>query len=139
MEMDAVEFCGITFYDFNIFRTTILSEALVACWKEHSEQYMDSCTSAIEEFCSASSAINVSLQLEAALFCIEQISTLDQGEPRVDSSIENVMSRLINALLIKPPSLLFNPLTRERMCRFIRIVSLVTYHGFPNRLMCVAF
>jgi hypothetical protein len=123
IDLDAVDLCGVTIHDFQSFRYAVLSDALFACWTKNDEHYMDSCTSAIEEFCCSTSSIDVSLQAEAALFCIEQISWDETVESQGKLPANNVMGRLIKALRTKPPSIMSNPLTRESMCRFIHKVS----------------
>jgi hypothetical protein len=120
IDLDALDLCGVAIHDFHIFRRVVLSDALDACWARNGEYYMDSCTAAIEEFCGTTPAIDVSLQAEAALFCIEQISfDVTLGTFPTD----NVMSRLIKALLKKTPTVMSNALTRESMCRLICKVS----------------
>lgn len=124
IRLDALDLCGVTFQEFQNFRETVLSEALVVCWRGYGGHFMDSCTSAVEEFCSFSSSGNVSLQLEAALFCIEQIAK-EALDARRQFAHNEQMARLLSALPTKPPSLMANHVTRERMCRFIRKVSFV--------------
>jgi len=123
ISLDAVDISGVNFHEFQNFRSNVLKDALVVCWKTYGNHYMDSCTSAVEEFCSVSSSNGVSLQLEAALFCIEKVAddTLDSQHPFPHNG---QMKRLLAALSLKPPSLMVNPLTRERMCRFLRKVTL---------------
>jgi hypothetical protein len=125
IKLDVSDLCGVSFHDFQSFRMTVLSEALVACWKECGDHYMDSCTSAVEEFCAVLSPIDVSLQLEAALFCIEQISTVALEDDRRIVSLNDQMKRLLSVFPIKPPSLVSVPLTRERTCCLIRKVSFI--------------
>jgi hypothetical protein len=125
IDLDAVDLCGVTLQDIQIFRLTVLSDTLFAYWTKNGEHYMDSCTSAIEEFCCTTSSIDVSLQAEAALFCIERISWDTSEELQETFPANNVMRRLVKALLFKPPSVMSNPLTRESMCRFICKVSYV--------------
>lgn len=123
IDLDAVDLCGVTFHDFHIFRLTVLSDALFACWAKSDEQYMDSCTAAIEEFCGTTPTIDVSLQAEAALFCIEQIHWDINEESQGKFPTNNVMARLMKALLTKPSCVMSNALTRESMCRLICKVS----------------
>ena len=128
IDLDASDLCGVSIHDFHHFRLTVLSEALLACWAKSDEHYMDSCTSAIEEFCGTMSSIDVSLQAEAALFCIEQISLGVEGEKFQETFPANkFLGRLVKALLIKPPSVMSNTLTRESMCRLIHMVSYVFF------------
>lgn len=123
IDLDAFDQCGVTIHDFHNFRLDVLSDALFACWAKSNEHYMDSCTSAIEEFCCTTSSIEVSLQAEAALFCIEQIYWDVTEESSEKFPANTVMGRLVKALLTKPPSVMSNALTRETMCRLIRKVS----------------
>jgi len=121
ISFDAADVCGVNFVEFKNFRANVLTDALVSCWKAYSNHFMDSCTSAVEEFCSVSSSNGVSLQLEAALFCIEKVAddALNSEHPFPH---HEQMKRLLSALSLKPPSLMVNSLTRERMCRFLRKV-----------------
>lgn len=123
INLDTSDICGASFHDFQSFRMTVLSEALVACWRESGDHYMDSCTSAVEEFCSVLSSTDVSLQLEAAIFCIEQVSSTCLKGQNVNMMFDNQMKRIFSVVPAKPPSLMSNPITRERMCRFIRKAS----------------
>jgi hypothetical protein len=125
IDFDASDLCGVAFHEFQSFRATVLSDALVVCWKWNGNHYMDSCTSAVEEFCSVSSSIDVSLHLEAALFCIEQILIESMEVSTSDFPHNDQLRRLVSVLPAKPPSLMSNPLARERMCSFFRKVSLV--------------
>jgi hypothetical protein len=68
------------------------------------------------------SACNASLQLEAALFCLEQIArAVLNGQS--EFLYQDQLKRIFLALPAKPPSLMANPLTREGLCRFVRKVS----------------
>lgn len=120
IELDSTEITTVPISEFQTFRQTILSDALASCWNVDETHYMDSCTSAIEEFCSDSSSIDVSLQTEAALFCIGHVTIENTSQQRFPSDV--VMNRLVKALITKPPKLMANPLTRESLCRFIRKV-----------------
>jgi hypothetical protein len=122
IRLDASDTCGVTYHEFKNFRSAVLSDALIACWRGCSDHFMDSCTSAVEEFCTPLSACNVSLQLEAALFCLEQIArAVLNGQS--EFLYQDQLKRIFLALPAKPPSLMANPLTREGMCRFVRKVS----------------
>jgi hypothetical protein len=120
--LEASDACGVTHHEYKNFRSTVLADALVMCWKGCSEHYMDSCTSAVEEFCGPSSGVNVSLQLEAALYCIEMVANevCPQESFPVQHGVQ--MKRLFLCLPTKPMSLMANPLTRERLCSFLRQV-----------------
>lgn len=113
---------GVSYTEFQTFRENVLRDALIACWKANSTHYLESCTSAVEEFCSERSSVEVSLQLEAALFCIEIVSS-EPPQGGDSFPITPQMSRLVSALSVKPASLMLNPLTRARACRMLRMVS----------------
>ena len=115
-------FCDINYSEFLIFRGDVLRRALLACWKSNGSYFVESCASAVEEFCSTTSSVEVSLQLEAALFCIEIIgpeaTRISEGFPHADQ-----LSQVISALSLRPQSLMLNPLTLARACRMMRTVS----------------
>ena len=117
----ASDICGVNVQEFHIFRNAVLKEALIACYEGDRDNYMDSCTSAVEEFCSEGATSEVSLHLEAALFCLatvaEQVLAGD-GMNRHSSQLERCTTALSN----KPASLMVNPLTLAQMCQFIRKV-----------------
>jgi len=121
ISLDAADVCGVSYDEFQNFRENVLKEALVLCWRAHGNHFMDSCTSAVEEFCSVSSSNGVSLQLEAALFCIEKIADEALDSHNAFPHHEQ-MKRLLSALSLKPASLMINSLSRERMCSFLRKV-----------------
>ena len=133
LTLDAHEVCGVNFEEFKSFRTTVLADVLVSCWKAYGKNFMDSCAAAVEEFCSVSSQNGVSLQLEAALFCIETVSE-DALTSQHSFPHHEQMKKLLSALSLKSPSLMVNHLTREQMCRCLRKVrdrlfaSLHCYH-----------
>jgi hypothetical protein len=110
------------FHTFQQFRDHELTGALLACWKADSDNYMDSCTSAVEEFCSDHASVNVSLHLEAALFCIESVAA-DEGDSQVHFRHSKQLARCLMALSRKSTSMMANPLTLARMCTFLRKVS----------------
>lgn len=118
----AHEICGVSFHEFESFRNGILSEFLRVCWRIDPTNFMDSCTAAIEEFCSTQHVSpELSLQLEAALFCVEVVSreTASSG-----SSIPhpNQLTRIVSAIGARPAVIFSNPLTLARMCLVIEQV-----------------
>lgn len=121
ISLETSDLLGATFDDFRHFREHVLSDALVVCWRTNGAQYMDSCVSAVEEFCSNQASADVSLPLEAALFCIEQVASeaLGSHDPFPHTAL---LKRLFSALYSKPRGLMANPLTRARQCRLIRMV-----------------
>ena len=60
--------------DYINFRDCVLADALIACYTACISFYLESCRSAIEEFCQAKSSPHLPYQLEAALFCMIAIS-----------------------------------------------------------------
>lgn len=132
LSLDASDICGVNFHEFQNFRENVLADALVACWKTFADQFMESCTSAVEEFCSGTSLpIDVSLQLEAALFCLEKVA----GEVKNYSHIK----RVFLALSTRTRDICISPLTRLRMSRFLGVVSCnysLTLILFPQLTKC---
>ena len=131
VSLDGRELSGISFQEFQSFRFNVLADVLVSCWKTYGNHFMDSCTAAVEEFCSVSSSNGVSFQLEAALFCIETIAD-DALDSQHSFSHHEQMKRLLTALSPKPASLMVNHLTRECMCRFLRKVRNVLAQFLPT-------
>ena len=119
----ASDICGVDYDEFQNFRETVLEDALVACWKDNRDNFMSSCTSAIEEFCSSTAAAQVSFHLEAALFCLASVAEEALGTDRGLSHYSAQLERCTTALAAKPTSLTSNPLTLAQMCRFLRKVS----------------
>jgi hypothetical protein len=110
------------FHTFQQFRDDELTGALRACWRADGDNYMDSCTSAVEEFCSDHASVTVSLHLEAALYCIESVAP-DASDSQVHFRHSKQLQRCIMALSRKSTSMMANPLTLARMCTFLRKVS----------------
>jgi hypothetical protein len=120
----ASDICGVNFHEFHIFREAVLADALLACYDGDSINYMDSCTSAIEEFCSDSASSQVSLHLEAALFCLVTVADVAlHRQPEGHFAHAAQLERCTSALAAKPASMMTNPLTLAQTCRFIRRVS----------------
>ena len=118
----ATDAYGVSFQDFHRFREDVLRDALVACWKANGNGYMDSCTSAVEEFCGDQATASLSFHLEAALFCIEAAGAvaMEHVEGFGQSS---QLKRCTHALARKPESLRSNPLTISRMSSLMQRVS----------------
>lgn len=125
-------FCDINYSEFLRFRDDVLKRALLACWKQNSSYFVESCASAVEEFCSTASSVEVSLQLEAALFCIEIIGPEDardsEGVPHADQ-----LSQIISAIALKPQSLMLNPLTLAKACQMMKTVSFYLFSCSSSR------
>lgn len=122
----ASDICGVNFHEFQIFRESVLADALAACYEGNSTNFVDSCTSAVEEFCSESASSQVSLHLEAALFCLSAVSENVLAKTFGGISVHSSqLERCTTALSVKPSSMMSNPLTLAQMCRFLRKVSAV--------------
>jgi hypothetical protein len=119
--LSASDICGANFHEFQNFRETVLTDALIACWKDSAENYMASCTAAIEEFCSGNAPTQVSFHLEAALFCLAAIADEALGTEGAFAHTSH-LERVTSALAGKPTSLTGNPLTLAQLCRFLRKV-----------------
>lgn len=118
--LEAQDSCGVGFNDFSEFRDTILTEVLQSyCWTANGEVFMDSCTSAIEEFCSKSASEAVALQLEAALYCIERLAPRLVGSAPGSLPYQRQMTKIMSLLSGQPKSLMASSLTRERVCSFL--------------------
>lgn len=128
----AAELCGVDFHEFERFRENTLTEALQACFHQNPVYYLDSCTSAIEEFCMAEATVEVSFQLEAALYCLSAVSlevlVSQKNEMKSDNgqaqpgSYDSQLSRCTHALGQKPVCITANPLTLAQLNRFLRQV-----------------
>lgn len=118
MSLAASDLCGVNFHDYQIFRDTVLTESAVACYRTASDTFMDSCTSAVEEFCAENCSVDVSLHLEAAIFCMEAVAGVVLG---AESQFRygTQLKRCINAFSRRTRSLVENPLTLARMCSFL--------------------
>lgn len=113
---------GVDFYEFENFRQNVLVEVLVACYEQNANYYMDSCTSAVEEFCSSSATVEVSFQLEAALFCLTAVAITVNSPGECKHSAQ--LSRCTRALATKPAFLPANPLALAQLNRFLGMVRL---------------
>jgi hypothetical protein len=122
LSLTADELCGVTFQEFESFRGGVLTEILLLCWRIDPQNFMDSCTAAVEEFCYAEHiSSELTLQLEAALFCVEVVSR------EVTSSGSTVphpeqFKRIVSAIGARPAVIFSNPLTLCRMCIVIQQV-----------------
>jgi hypothetical protein len=120
----ATDAFGVCFHDFQRFREDVLRDSLVGCWKADGNGYMDSCTSAVEEFCADQATSSVSFHLEAALFCIEAAGVV--AMEFLDSFQQtSQLKRCTHALARKPESLKSNPLTTSRMSSLLQNVRLM--------------
>ena len=111
---------GVTIDEFLHFREHVIADALCACWKFDSETYLNSCTSAIEEFCSGDAGANLSFHLEAALFCVESVGSQLHGSDLV--SFADQLSRCMASLSKKTNCITSNPLAIARLASFLQKV-----------------
>jgi len=66
--------CPVDFPEFQRFREYQLSGALLACYMSNRSYYIESCASAVEEFCASTANPQLPYQLEAALFCLSAVA-----------------------------------------------------------------
>ena len=137
--LTASDVCGVNVYEFQNFRESVLKEALVACWKDNGNNFMSSCTSAIEEFCASAAATKVSFHLEAALFCMTAVAddALGITKENDNSAPTNFahtsqLERCTTALAAKPASLMSNPKTLSQLCQFLRKVNTLSVEQMVN-------
>lgn len=132
--VDASEVCGVDIHEFDSFRSTILSNALVSCYECSPDYYMNSCTAAVEEFCASPPTVKTSFQLEAALYCLSAVAsdsisagqilmtpstTAGNGNRDMSDTTKNQLSRCTEKLEKKPVCVTANPLTLAQTCRFL--------------------
>jgi hypothetical protein len=108
--------------DYINFRDCVLANALIACSAGCNAFYLESCRSAIEEFCQAPSSPHLPYQLEAALFCMIAVS-----EKTSKASNKEVLcgqlGRIITALK-SSTSATSHPTVKTNMYRFVNKVSI---------------
>jgi len=96
----------------------VLADALIACYTGCSTFYLESCGSAIEEFCQSSPSPHLPYQLEAALFCMIAVSERASKEP--DKQVLcGQLEKMVSALAKNSFSTTSHPLVMAKMCRFI--------------------
>ena len=144
----------IDFHEYTSFRENLLSSALSACYKNNRGFYVESCASAIEEFCTAPLTPQLPFQLEAALFCLCAVSMdaskralLVSASPAAQAAAAKASAALGQAqtsdiavdakkhddelakctlsIANNPAAATSNPLTLAQLCRFIAKVRLV--------------
>jgi hypothetical protein len=123
LSLQASDLCGVDYHEFQSFRRTVLQDALSACLKGNEQSYIASCTAAIEEFCSATSSVQVSFHLEAALYCIAAVSEEVISGTMDFTSEFDFLGRCIISLSARPASLSGNPLTLAQASIFLQKVS----------------
>jgi len=138
----ASEVCGVDTFEFESFRSTTLSKALLACYRRNQDYYMNSCSVAVEEFCKAAPTVKTSFQLEAALYCLSAVAdeSIAAGQALLTKSFveenarsdmsntnKNQLARCTQLLETKPVCMTANPLTLSQACRFIGKVRILHY------------
>lgn len=112
--------------DYTAFRERVLSDALIACYAGCGAFYLDSCASAIEEFCQIQPDTNPSehlpYQLEAALFCMVAVADKVRKNSREKESSCIQLERIVVALTKDEFRTTKNPLAMAKMCRYINVV-----------------
>jgi hypothetical protein len=129
IELQTDSFSDVSLDDFLDFREHVLSDALIACYKVDGQDFFDSCTSAVEEFCTEGASIEVSLFLEAAIFCIEAIgnTVMSSHHPFAQTG---QLKRCTQALASRRESLTANPLTLSRMANMLEKVCCLSLFVF---------
>jgi hypothetical protein len=143
--LESSEVCGVDSHEFDSFRSTILSKALVSCYKRSPDYYMNSCTAAVEEFCTAPPTVKTSFQLEAALYCLGAVASGSTSVGQIlmcpstavvnanlgmNNTKKNQLSRCTAQLERRPVCVTANPLTLAQTCRFVGKVRFLN----PRRL-----
>lgn len=72
--MNPPDDCAVDFDEFQRFREYQLSDVLMACYISNRAYYVESCASAVEEFCASTTNPQLPYQLEAALFCLSAVA-----------------------------------------------------------------
>jgi len=111
LTLEASDICSVDYIEFENFRSTVLTDALVGCLKQNGEQFLASCTNAVDEFCSAAPSVHASFHLEAALFCIATVHSEVASSTLETPAVAAAIQTCINALSKKPNSLMANSLT----------------------------
>ncbi|KAL7551893.1 hypothetical protein ACHAWF_015096 [Thalassiosira exigua] len=106
------------FEDYVNFRDRVLTEALAACYAGCGPFYLESCASAIDEFCRASPSPHLPHQLEAALFCMVVIAEkASKAEDKLPLCLQ--LEKMVKALENNSFKTTAQPLVMARMCQFI--------------------
>lgn len=110
--------------DYINFRERVLTDGLAGCLAGCGVFFLQSCSSAIEEFCQANPSAHLPYQLEAALFCMvavapKAIKTLEKRD--LCTQLERIMS----ALSKKSSTITSHPLVIMKTCRLINVYASV--------------
>lgn len=104
--------------EYLLFRERVLADGLSGCYSGCNSFFLQSCSSAIEEFCQASLTPHTPFQLEAALFCMVAVSkkavkTIDKRDLCAQ------LERMVSALAKSPSTVTSHPLAMMKACRFV--------------------
>ena len=106
--------------DFINFRERVLADGLAGCFAGSSAFFLQSCSSAIEEFCQANPSAYLPYQLEAALFCMVAIAEKAIKTSDI-SNLSVQLERILSALVKSPSTTISHPLVMMKTCRFINM------------------
>ena len=100
------------------FRERVLADGLAGCYAGCNAFFLQSCSSAIEEFCQASPTSHLPYQLEAALFCM--VAVAEKAVKTTDKrDLCTQLQRMISALAKSPSTTTSHPLVTMKACRFV--------------------
>eukprot|EP00985_Skeletonema_marinoi_P032421 scaffold39130_cov139-Skeletonema_marinoi.AAC.4 len=100
------------------FRERVLADGLAGCYAGCNAFFLQSCSSAIEEFCQASPTSHLPYQLEAALFCM--VAVAEKAVKATDKrDLCTQLERMISALAKRPSTTTSHPLVTMKACRFV--------------------
>ena len=106
-----------SFDDYINFRERVLTSGLIACYTGCSTFYLESCGSAIEEFCNATPSPHLPYQLEAALFCMIAVAG-KASKARDKQVLCDQLRKMITALKNSAVATSL-PLVTAKTCLFI--------------------
>ena len=150
---------GVDFNEYVSFRENLLSPALIACYKNNRVFFVESCASAVHEFCAAPLTPQLPYQLEAALFCLSSVSIdaskralLVNASPAAQQAAakasltlggaetldiatdarrhDEELAKCTDSIANNPACATSNPLTLAQTCSFIAKVSFLTTRHF---------
>lgn len=101
------------------FRERVLADGLSGCYAGCNQYFLQSCSSALEEFCQARPSPHLPFQLEAALFCMVAVSN-KAVKTRNKNDLCAQLERMISALAKSPSTITCHPLVMMKACRFVK-------------------
>ena len=100
------------------FRERVLADGLIGCYIGCNTFFLDSCTSAVQEFCEASPSAHLPYQLEAALFCMVAVAEKATKTAK-QSAFCTQLETMLSALAKSPSATSSHPLVMMKACRFV--------------------